>query len=149
MKPLVASARTDEELIPKIRDARARVAFYASTPGYAAAFDHLGLADLATEAKALSKAQRWEALPELIDDDILDQFAVVGTYDEIGHKLLARYAGVVTDIEFSIAVHNDNDRQTLAALARTIQDADDSEARAAILRGASPTDTVGRMPVGI
>jgi probable F420-dependent oxidoreductase len=118
MKPLVASARTDEELALKVRDARARIAFYASTPGYVAAFEHLGLADLAADAKVLSKRQDWEALPELIDDDVLDAFVTIGTHDVIGDRLLERYGDVVSDIEFSIAVRDDTDSSTLADLAR-------------------------------
>lgn len=132
MKPLVASARTQEELVPKVRDARARIAFYASTPGYRAAFAHLGLGDLADEAKHLSKAQRWEELPVLIDDDVLDLFAVIGTYDEIGARLLDRFRSVVTDVEFSISVRDDEDRETLRELARLVQSDDDAPARAAI-----------------
>lgn len=133
MKPLVASARTEEELIPKVRDARARIAFYASTPAYAAAFEHLGLGDLAARAKVFSKEQDWEQLPKLISDDVLDQFAVMGTYDEIGSKLLQRFRAVVTDCEFSIAVKDESDRQVLAALAREIQGDSDAAARAAIM----------------
>lgn len=129
MKPLVASARTDEELEAKVRDARARIAFYASTPGYLGAFEHLGLGDLAAEAKELSKAQDWEALPKLIDDDILHQFVTIGTYDEIGQKMLDRFGDAVTDIEFSIAVKDDDDRNTLKNLANLMQSADDSAAR--------------------
>jgi probable F420-dependent oxidoreductase len=133
MKPLVASARTEEELQPKIGDARARIAFYASTPGYRAAFEHLGLGELAAEAKQHSKAQRWEELPKLIDDDVLHQFVVTGTYDDIGQRLLDRYADVVTDIEFSIAVRDERDTQTLRELATLVQSADDARARAAIV----------------
>ncbi|ROO87852.1 putative F420-dependent oxidoreductase [Actinocorallia herbida] len=132
MKPLVASARTEEELLPKVRDARARIAFYASTPGYAVAFEHLGLGDLAGEAKLLSKEQRWEELPALIDDSVLHRFAVIGTYDEIGQRLLERFSDVVTDVEFSIGVRGPEDMETLAGLAKTIQDADDTAARASI-----------------
>lgn len=132
MKPLVASARTDELLERKVRDARARIAFYASTPGYAAAFEHLGLGDLAAEAKVLSRAQRWEELPGMISDDILHRFAVIGTYDEIGERLVDRFGGLVTDVEFSIAIDNDDDRATLTALAATIQAADDTIARRTI-----------------
>jgi probable F420-dependent oxidoreductase len=132
MKPLVASARTEQVLQTKIRDARARIAFYASTPGYRAAFDHLGLGDLADEAKLLSRAQRWEELPGLISDETLDRFVVIGTHDEIGRRLLDRYRDVVTDIEFSIAVENDDDRAVLADLAATIQAADDTTARRTI-----------------
>ncbi|MCD2187380.1 TIGR03617 family F420-dependent LLM class oxidoreductase [Actinomycetospora soli] len=133
MKPLVASARTDEELARKVEDARARIAFYASTPGYRAAFDHLGLSDLAAEAKELSKAQRWEALPGMIDDETLDRFVVIGLHDEIGRRLLERYAPVVTDVEFSIAVRDDADRETLRSLAAEVQGADDAAARSEIL----------------
>jgi probable F420-dependent oxidoreductase len=124
MKPLVATARTEEELIPKVRDARARIAFYASTPGYAAAFEHLGLDDLAREAKEHSKAQRWEELPRLISDEVLHQFVVVGgTYDSIAEGLLDRYRDLVTDVEFSIAVRNDEDRATLRQLAALLRSA--------------------------
>jgi probable F420-dependent oxidoreductase len=129
MKPLIATARTEEELKLKVRDARARIAFYASTPAYIEAFMHHGLEDLANEAKVLSREQRWEELPEMIDDEVLELFVTIGTYDEIGTKLMARFGSVVTNCEFSIAVNDDRDRETLCQLARDIQAQDDSAAR--------------------
>ena len=133
MKPLVASARTEEELVTKVRDARARIAFYASTPGYVAAFEHLGLGDLAAEASLLSKRQDWEELPRLIDDEVLHEFVTIGTYDVIGDRLVERYGDVVTDIEFSIAVRSDDDRRRLAELARQVRAAPDDGFRANLL----------------
>src|SRR3954452_4889663 len=127
MKPLVATAHTEQELVPKVRDARARIAFYASTPGYVAAFEHLGLGEMAREAAVLSKAQRWEELPDLIDDRTLHQFVCIGTYDEIGARLTERYRRVVTDIEFSMAVQNNQDRDILRGLAAAIQRDDEHE----------------------
>ncbi len=121
MKPLVATAANDEELQPKIRDARARIAFYASTPAYKAAFEHLGLADLAAEAKLLSRAQDWEHLPALISDEVLAQFVVIGTYDEIGEKLVTRYGDVATDTEFSIPVRNEAERDRLKNIVKYVQ----------------------------
>jgi len=121
MKPLVAAAPNEEELQPKIRDARARIAFYASTPAYIGAFQHLGLEDLANEAKLLSRAQDWEALPKLISDEVLDQFAVIGTYDTVGKKLVERFGKVVTNSEFSIPVRNPEEREALAGLVKDIQ----------------------------
>ena len=79
-------------------DVRARVAFYASTPGYRAAFEVHGLGDLAAELAVLSRAQRWEELPARIADEVLHTYAVVGTYPQIGRKLVARYRGLVTDV---------------------------------------------------
>ena len=133
MKPLVAAAPNEEELQPKIRDARARIAFYASTPAYVAAFEHLGLLDLANEAKLLSRAQNWEELPNLISDEILNQFAVIGTYDEIGRKLVDRFGRVVTNSEFSIPVRNEIERAALAQLVKDIKADSGDAARAAIL----------------
>lgn len=139
MKPLVATARTAAELEQKTRDARARIAFYASTPSYAAAFEHCGLGELAEKAKLLSRAQRWEELPALISDETLHRFVTIGTYDEIGARLLERYGNVVTDIEFSIAVRDARDRETLRQMAGVLQAHDGRLARRTILGGPSPS----------
>lgn len=121
MKPLVATAADEEQLQPRIRDARARIAFYASTPAYAAAFEHHGLGDLVAEAKLLSRTQQWEALPALIDDKVLHQFVTIGTFADISQRLIERYANVVTHVEFSIPVVNVADRTTLARLVKDLQ----------------------------
>src|SRR5437868_3983745 len=120
MKPLVATAATEAELVPKVRDVRARIAFYASTPQYRAAFHHHGLGDLADRLKLLSRAQRWEEMPQHITDDILETYVTVGTYDTIAGKLCDRYGGVVTHCEFSIPVKSAADKDRLRDLAKTI-----------------------------
>jgi probable F420-dependent oxidoreductase len=117
MKPLVATAATEEELVAKVRDVRARVAFYASTPQYRAAFDH----HLADKLKLLSRAQRWEEMPQHITDDVLHTFVTVGTYEAIARKLGDRYGKVVTHCEFSIPVTNAADKERLRELAKTLQ----------------------------
>ena len=121
MKPLVAVAATEAELMPKVRDARARIAFYASTPQYRAAFAHLGLDDLADRLKLLSRAQRWEEMPQHINDDVLETFVTIGTYDRIAKRLTERFGNCVTDVEFSIAVKTEADKERLRALAKEIQ----------------------------
>ena len=96
------------------------------------AFEHLGLQDLANEAKLLSRAQNWEALPKLISDDILDKFAVIDTYDKVGKKLVERFGKVVTNSEFSIPVRNEAEREALAGLVKDIQSSGEDTARATI-----------------
>jgi probable F420-dependent oxidoreductase len=132
MKPLVATAATEEELAKKIVDVRARISFYASTPQYRAAFAHHGLGDLADELKLLSRAQRWEEMPRFMTDDILHTYVTVGTYDQIAAKLLDRYSGVVTHCEFSIPVNGADDKDRLRDLAKTIQGESVDRARKAI-----------------
>jgi probable F420-dependent oxidoreductase len=132
MKPLIATAPDEQRLAPKVRDARARIAFYASTPSYRAAFAHVGLGGLADEAKALSKAQQWEQLPALIDDETLHSFVTIGTHEDIGALLHDRFGDVVTHCEFSIAVGNEADRAALAAMIADLRTRDDAVARATI-----------------
>ena len=116
IKPLIATAATPAELQKKIVDVRARVAFYA----YAAAFEFHGLGELAERLKVLSRAQRWEEMPAFIDDDVLHRYATIGTFDEIGDKLIARYGKVATNAEFSIPLAGARDLETLRELVRKI-----------------------------
>ena len=116
IKPLIATAPDEESLQDKVRDVRARVAFYASTPAYRAAFAAHGLGDLADELKHLSRAQRWEAMPDYIDDSVLNRYACVGTWDVIADRLAERYGGIVSNVEFSIAVDSEAAAAALAGM---------------------------------
>jgi probable F420-dependent oxidoreductase len=100
--PLVATAVDRAALAAAVRDVRARVAFYASTPAYLAAFETDGHGETARQLQALSRAQRWDAMPALVDDAMLDAYAVIGTYDEITAKLKVRYGALATHLEFTM-----------------------------------------------
>jgi probable F420-dependent oxidoreductase len=121
MKPLICAAPDEATLAARVRDVRARVAFYASTPGYRAAFEVHGLGDLAAELAVLSRAQRWEEMPARIDDEVLHTYAVVGTYAQIGRKLVERYRGLVTDVEFSIPAATAAEQGILRELVQEIR----------------------------
>jgi probable F420-dependent oxidoreductase len=120
-KPLIAAAATEEALEKKIRDVRARVAFYASTPAYRPAFEIWGLGDLADRLSVLSREQLWEEMPAYVDDDMLHKYAVVGLYEDIADKIVERYSGVLTHVGFSIAVENENDADTLRKMVKRVQ----------------------------
>lgn len=123
MKPLIATAPNEELLAERVRDARARIAFYCSTPAYRKAFEIHGLGELAKELSVLSKAGRWEEMPERISDDILHEYVTVGTYDVIGQRLVDRFENVVTSIEFSIAVTNEEEKSRLGDLVERLHNA--------------------------
>lgn len=116
IKPLVATAPDAAGLERAIRTIRARIAFYASTPAYAAAFEAHGLGELAKKLTAYARAQRWEEMPQFIDDDALHTYATVGTWDDIADRLRARYGPVVTHVEFSVAVASADDRARLTTM---------------------------------
>jgi probable F420-dependent oxidoreductase len=121
IKPLVATGPDPAAMERAVRDVRARVAFYASTPAYVAAFEAHGLGDLARELTAYSRAQRWDEMPGFISDEILHTYATVGTFDEIADKLHARYGHVVTHAEFSIPVGSVADKARLMKMVERLQ----------------------------
>lgn len=113
IKPLICTAPDQAALDQRIPDVRARVAFYCSTPAYRRTFEVHGLGDLAAEMSVLSREQRWDEMPDMISDEILHTYAVVGTYDEIAGKLKERYGDLVTGAEFSIPVQDADDEGRL------------------------------------
>jgi alkanesulfonate monooxygenase SsuD/methylene tetrahydromethanopterin reductase-like flavin-dependent oxidoreductase (luciferase family) len=114
--PLVATAPDRAGLAAALQDVRSRVAFYASTPTYLAAFEIDGHAETAKQLQALSRAQRWEEMPGLVSDDMLDTYAVIGTHDEIAGKLRARYGGLATHLEFTMPLASPADADILREL---------------------------------
>jgi probable F420-dependent oxidoreductase len=119
-KPLVATAETTAELALRIKDVRARLAFYVSTPSYRPAVEYHGLGELARRLSLLARTQEWERMPDHIDDAVLETFAVVGTHAEIAEKLRRRFGDVVTSCEFSIAVRNQEDKERLAQIVKDV-----------------------------
>jgi probable F420-dependent oxidoreductase len=102
VKPLIATASDRAMLAERVRDVRARVAFYASTPAYLGVFESEGHGAVARTLQGHARAQRWDEMPGLVTDEMLDAYAVIGIYDEIAAKLHARYGHLATSLEFAI-----------------------------------------------
>jgi probable F420-dependent oxidoreductase len=84
------------------RQCRFNLAFYGSTPSYRVTLEAHGWQDLQTELNALSKAGRWDAMPELISDELLDEVCVVGTPAEAARLLTSRYQGIADRVALSL-----------------------------------------------
>ena len=72
-----------------------QIAFYGSTPAYKGVLDSIGAGELQPELNTMSKQGRWEEVGELITDDILNAFAVVGEPDRIAAGIKSRYGDIV------------------------------------------------------
>lgn len=91
---MVVTGRTEEEMAKAVRDTKRQIAFYASTPAYRAVLDLHGFGGIQPELTALSKQGKWNEMTDLISDDILNEFAVTGTPEEIGPALEAKIGDV-------------------------------------------------------
>ena len=119
--PLIATAPDKKGLEARVRDVRARIAFYASTPTYLVAFETQGYGEVARSLQSYSRAQRWEEMPGFISDEMLDHYAVVGTHDEIAGKLNARFGNIASHLEFAIPIADDADKATLSELLASLR----------------------------
>jgi probable F420-dependent oxidoreductase len=79
---------------------KSQLAFYASTPAYLPVLELHGWGELHVELNRLSKRGAWEEMGNLIDDDVLNTFAVVGELDDIAAMVQARYGGLVDRFNF-------------------------------------------------
>jgi len=96
--PFVVTGRDEAELAASSAGVREQIAFYAATPAYRAVLELHGWGELQGELNAMTKAGRWKEMAELIDDDVLDAFAVVAEPDKGAGAILGRYGDLVTPL---------------------------------------------------
>ena len=96
----IVTGTNEEQMEQAASGVRQQIAFYGSTPAYRGVLELHGWGDLQTELNGLSKQGEWVAMGKLIDDDILNTFAVVSEPDQVAVKLKARYADVVDRVSF-------------------------------------------------
>jgi probable F420-dependent oxidoreductase len=82
------------------RAVKQQLAFYGSTPAYRPVLELHGWGDLQTELNALSKQGRWEEMTDLVDDEVVDAFAVEGPLDELVPEIRRRFDGLVDRFSF-------------------------------------------------
>jgi len=74
---------------------RSQIAFYASTPSYRRVMSHHGWDGAAEELSSLARQGEWDAMSDLVDDEMLSTFAVVEKPDALAGAIKQRYEGLV------------------------------------------------------
>ncbi len=106
----VVTGNDDAELEAAATATRQQIAFYGSTPAYRGVLDIHGWGGLQDELNTLSKQGEWAKMGTLIDDEILNTFAVVGEPESIAPELTKRYGDVIQRISFYAPYASDPDR---------------------------------------
>lgn len=91
----VVTGHDEAELASAAVGTRKQIAFYASTPAYRNVLELHGWGDLQTELHRLSRDGDWDGMGALIDDTILDAFAVVAPVDQVVKKIHERCQGLI------------------------------------------------------
>lgn len=91
---LTITGRNDEEIEKAEANVRRLLAFYGSTPAYYRVMEAHGWNDVGPILNRMSKDGRWEEMPDLLPDGIVEEFCVKGTPDEIPKLVEERCAGI-------------------------------------------------------
>jgi probable F420-dependent oxidoreductase len=100
---MIATGRTEEEMARAVAGTRRQIAFYGSTPAYQGVLDLHGWGGLGDELNTLSKSTRddkWEAMGGLIDDEVLNAFAVVASPADVAAEIRRRFGELIDRISF-------------------------------------------------
>jgi len=98
----VILGRNQEEIERAKAGVRQQISFYASTRTYKVVLDMHGWGDTAYKLNELAGKGDWAAMPKLITDEMLDVYAVTGTYDNIAEKMHERYDGLLDRVAFYV-----------------------------------------------
>ena len=91
----VVTAQDDSELGAAALGTRKQIAFYGSTPAYRKVLELHGWGALQDELRSLSLKGDWDGMGALVDDEVLEAFAVVAPIDKLAAKIRDRCDGVI------------------------------------------------------
>lgn len=118
--PFLCLAKDEASLRAAMEDQKQHIAFYASTPTYHSVLEHHGWMDTAAELHRMTREGKWNELSKCITDDMLEEWAIVSTWDDFPEKCRARCDGifdtVLLDLPPDARADDDFVRTTIAAL---------------------------------
>jgi probable F420-dependent oxidoreductase len=96
--PVIATGRNEKEYAAGIQMAKTQVAFYTSIPTYGAILELHDLAEVQTELHKLAAQGRISEMPDVIDNSVLNTFAIVGEPKEAAAKIMERFGGIADTV---------------------------------------------------
>ena len=91
---MTATGLDEESFINSVNAVRNQIAFYGSTPAYRGVLESCDAGDLQERLNLLSKEGKWAEMAKMIDNDILNNIAVIAESPELAAKeIKKRYEG--------------------------------------------------------
>jgi len=103
--PFLAVGRTREEIDAAKRGIKQRISFYASTRTYHSVLEFHGWVDVGLRLHQLSVEGKWQEMGNLITDEMLEEWAIIGPFDELGPRLKERCGDVFTTLMLDLPAH--------------------------------------------
>ena len=117
----VITGPSEERIERSRQEVKNAISFYASTRSYAPVMNHHGWNDTAQSLYRMSVEGKWGEMGALITDEMLDEFAIVGSYDDVVDKIKATYGPFASSLSFSIPVNSGEDEEVLKDMIARLQ----------------------------
>jgi hypothetical protein len=74
--------------------------------------EHHGWQDVGMELHRLSKEGKWTELPKQISDEMLEEWAIISTYDKLAETVIERCTGIYDTVLLDLppGIRDDRDR---------------------------------------
>lgn len=112
----IVTGADEEELEKNKKITKSKISFYASTRSYRDVMRVHGWEETHEKLYRMSVDGQWADMGYQITDEMLDSFAVVGTYDDIANKIKSTYGRYADSVGFSIPVKDDKDEEVLHSI---------------------------------
>ena len=89
---------TEKELAETRQTVKQQIAFYASTRTYEPVLAAHGWQDLAPQLHRKSVQGDWKGMGDLVTDEMVDTYAVTGSYTNIAQRIKERYTGLLDGV---------------------------------------------------
>jgi probable F420-dependent oxidoreductase len=107
----MVTAKNEELLAAAMEEERRWVAFYASTRTYNDSLRAAGFEDEHAHLHRLSIEGKWDEMPGVVTDDMLEAYAAIGTWDEMPARLREKHGGVCTELSFDVDIETPEDEE--------------------------------------
>ncbi len=106
----IATGNSDAAVARERERQRRMLAFLLSTPAYTPALKRRGWTELAGRLRTLTKEQRWNELPTVLSDLVLDELVTCGRYDELPELIRTKFDGIADAVVLPPLAEDDDDR---------------------------------------
>jgi probable F420-dependent oxidoreductase len=95
----IGASKTASGLDAVHKRLRDRVGLYASTPEYKPMLDMHGWDDKFSDFIGLAREGKWDEIGDHVSDEMLEEYCVVGTPDDVVKKLKERFGGITQRVQ--------------------------------------------------
>ena len=117
----IGCAKTNAGLEAVRKRLRERIALYASTPEYRPMLELHGWENKFSAFIELAREGKWEEMGDHVTDEMLDEYTVVGTPEEVPQKLSERFGGITQRVQLDDEWIEDMSDEDMSKLVAALQ----------------------------